>query len=160
VPLKRAWVRYIEGKYGTTLSGREGRLELEGLTATQSEIELIKYELVRYEAFREGEPIMAYTGRWGEPFVVDGHTRARVQWDIGEKGVHAVVFTSPDAQVDAELHRIAAEVAGGRPKRVWEMPIVDRVGKGTPAWEARRLDLLAEWRAELKAADKGSQAAE
>jgi hypothetical protein len=148
---KRAWVQYVERRYGTELTHCDGPVDLETLTATQSEIELIKYHMVRYEEFRAGEPILVYKGRFGGYFIVDGHTRARVEWDKGAKTIFAAVYTSPDPQVPEELSRIALDTGGGRQRRIWEVPIVDRVGQGAPAWTTRRQELLAEWRAEMQA---------
>ena len=151
MPRKRAWVEYIEHRYGTALSRHDGQVELEALTATQSEVELIKYHMVLHEAFRAGEPILVYKGRFGGYFIVDGHTRARVEWDKGSKTIFASVYTSSDPFVPEELNRIALETGGGRQRRIWEVPVVDRVGQGTPAWETRKRELLAEWQAELRA---------
>jgi hypothetical protein len=150
---RRAWVRYIEEKFGVTLATRECELPVEELTATQSEIELIKYELVRHEAFRAGEPILAFKGRYGGFYVVDGHTRARVAWDTGAATILAMLATSGDADVCSELSRVAAEAGDGRERRIDQVPVVDRVGKGTPAWQVRRAELLAEWKAELEGQD-------
>jgi hypothetical protein len=36
---------------------------------------------------------------------------------------------------------------------VSRIPVTDRVGRGTEAWQARRQELLAEWHAELAQAD-------
>jgi hypothetical protein len=150
MPRKRAWVQYIERRYSTALAHHECPVELETLTATQSEIELIKYQMVRDEAFRAGEPILVYKGRYGGYFIVDGHTRARVEWDKGARTMLAVVYTSSDPSVPEELSRIALDVGGGRERRIWEVPVVDRVGQGTPAWEKHRQELLAEWEAERR----------
>jgi hypothetical protein len=151
MPKKRAWVEYVEHRYAATLTHHDGPVDLETLTATQSEIELIKYHMVRYEEFRAGEPILVYKGRFGGYFIVDGHTRTRVQWDQGAKTLFASVYTSSDPLVPGELNRIALDAGGGRQRRIWEVPVVDRVGQGTPAWETRRQELLAEWRAEMQA---------
>ncbi|MCX5654779.1 MAG: hypothetical protein NTY65_09055 [Planctomycetota bacterium] len=151
MPHKRAWVEYIEHRYGTLLERHDGQVDLETLTATQSEIELIKYHMVRHEAFRAGEPILVYKGRFGGYFIVDGHTRARVEWDKGSKTIFAAVYTSSDVAVPEELNRIAMDTGGGRERRIWEVPIVDRVGQGTPAWEKCRQELLDGWRAEMQA---------
>jgi hypothetical protein len=150
MPRKRAWVQYIEKRYNTALAHHECPVELKTLTATQSEIEFIKYYMVRDEAFREDEPILVYKGRFGGYFIIDGHTRARVDWDRGDRTIHAVVYTSPDADVPEELIRIALDAGAGGERRIWEVPVVDRVGKGTPAWESRKQELLAEWKAELE----------
>ena len=151
MPRKRAWVEYIEHRYGTALSRHDGQVELEALTATQSEVELIKYHMVLHEAFRAGEPILVYKGRFGGYFIVDGHTRARVEWDKGTKIIFASIYTSSDLFVPEELSRIALDTGGGRQRHIWEVPVVDRVGQGTPAWEARKRELLEEWQAEMQA---------
>jgi hypothetical protein len=151
---RREWVRYIEDKYALTLAHRRCDLALDELFATQSEIETIKYDLVRYEAFRAGEPILTYKGRFGGCYIVDGHTRARVRWDIGDKTTPAILLTSSNLDICAELNRIAVEVGGGREQHIWDVPVTDRVGKGTEAWQARRAELLAEWHAELEQADR------
>ena len=153
MPHKRAWVSYIEGKYRIALTVHRRPVDLEDLTATQTEIERIKYELVRHEALRAGEPILAYAGRWGECFVIDGHTRARVQWDLGAKTIEAMLYTSAEIEVDAELHRIALDAGGGQVKRIWQVPILDRLGKGTEAWEKYRTELLDAWRADQESRD-------
>jgi hypothetical protein len=145
---RRAWVAYVEGKFGVTLGEHEGPVDLEILTATQSEIEAVKYDTVRYEGLRAGEPILVYKGRLGTYYVVDGHTRARVQWDLGARTMDAFVFTSGEMAVDAELQRIAVDSGGGKERRIGEVPIVDRVGRGSAAWERQRLALLGEWHAE------------
>jgi len=147
---KRAWVEYAEHRYAATFDRHDGQVELETLTATQSEVELIKYHMVRHEAFRAGEPILVYKGRFGGYFIVDGHTRARVEWDKGSNTIFASVYTSADPFVPEELNRIALDTGGGRQRRIWEVPVVDRVGQGTPAWEKRRQELLAEWQAEMR----------
>jgi hypothetical protein len=151
MPRKRAWVEYVEHRYATTLSHHDGMVELETLTATQSEVELIKYRMVRHEAFRAGEPILVYKGRFGGYFIVDGHTRARVEWDKGSKVIFASVYTSSDPLVPEELSRIALDNGDGRPRHIGEVPVVDRIGQGTPAWDKRRQELLDEWRAEMQA---------
>jgi len=155
MPRQRAWVKYTENKYHTALREHHCDVNLENLTATQTEIEQIKYEMVRHEAFRAGEPILVFKGRYGGYYVVDGHTRARVLWDTGKKTVPAILYTSPDAEVCAEQERIAIAVGGDREKRVWEIPIVDRVGKGSDAWKQRRQELLEGWKAESEAAQEG-----
>jgi len=157
MPRERAWVRYIEAKYGVTLTPHRRALDIEDLTATQSEIEQIKYDLVRHEAFRAGEPILAYKGRFGGYYLVDGHTRARVHWDMGERSIEALLYTSADAEVCAELGRIAVEAGGGRARRVAEVPVVDRVGKGTAAWDRRRQELLEEWMGEARQGEKEAE---
>ncbi|MBM4017668.1 MAG: hypothetical protein FJ288_04960 [Planctomycetes bacterium] len=148
---KRAWVDYVEKRYATTLEHRECDVDLEQLTATQSEIERIKYHMVRHEDFRADEPILVYKGRCGGYFIVDGHTRARVEWDRGARTIRAALYTSSDADVPEELIRIALDTGGGRERRIWEVPVVDRVGQGTPGWDKRRRELLAEWQAERDA---------
>ena len=158
MPRKRAWVDYIERRYATELACRDGQVDLEALTATQSEVELIKYHMVRHEAFRAGEPILVYKGRFGGYFIVDGHTRARVEWDKGAKTIFASVYTSSDVAVPEELNRIALDTGGGRERRIWEVPVVDRIGQGTPAWDARKRELLAEWQAEMQAHKAGPEA--
>jgi hypothetical protein len=154
MPRKRAWVEYVENRYGVALDRHEGVVDLEACTATQSEIEWIKYCMVRHEGFRAGEAILVYKGRYGGYFIVDGHTRARVLWDLGERTVPATVYTSSGMEVVSELSRIALETGGGRERRIWEVPITDRVGEGTPAWETRRQELLAEWHADRQADDE------
>jgi len=152
---KRAWIEYAEHRYAATFDNHDSQVDLETLTATQSEIELIKYHMVRHEAFRAGEPILVYKGRFGGYFIVDGHTRARVEWDKGSKTIFASVYTSADPFVPEELNRIALDTGGGRQRRIWEVPVVDRVGQGTPAWEKRRQELLAEWQAEMQTHQDG-----
>ena len=148
MPNERAWVTYIEQKYGVVLQRHECPVDLESLTATQSEIEQIKYDLVRYEAFRTGEPILVFKGRYGGYYVVDGHTRARVRWDVGDRSILARLFSTNEPDVCTELSRVATEAGGGREKPIWEVPIVDRLGKGSAAWEKYRVELLAGWKAE------------
>jgi hypothetical protein len=157
MPHKRAWVEYIEHRHGTTLAHHDGPVELETLTATQTEVELIKYNMVLHEAFRAGEPILVYKGRFGGYFIVDGHTRTRVEWDKGSKTIFASIYTSPDVTIPEELSRIALDTGNGRPRHIWELPVVDRVGQGTPAWDKRRQELLAEWHAELRALEGGPE---
>jgi len=152
MPRQRAWVEYVEQKFGVSLRGRDVRLDLDPLVATQSEIERIKYDLVRHEGFRIHDPILAFRAPYGDPFVVDGHTRARVLWDMGEKAVAAVLYASASWDVYAELLRIATECGEGRPRLIGEVPIVDRLGPGTDAWRARREELLAEWAGRADAA--------
>jgi len=148
MPLKRAWVKFVEDRYGITLTPHACELDLENLIATQSEIELIKYEMVRYEGYRITEPILVFKGRYGGYFIVDGHTRARVEWDAGDRTMAAILLTSPDADVCADLLRSAQEAGGGKPRHIEEVPVVDRVGKGTDAWRKRRHELLEDWRKE------------
>jgi hypothetical protein len=156
MPRTRAWVRYIEQKYGVVLRQHECRLALDRLTATQAEIERVKYDLVRHEGFRVGEPILAYRGRHGRCFIVDGHTRARVLWDLGETQVPARLCTSDEPDVDAELERIASAAGGGRQMTIQDVPVVDRLGVGSDAWYARRAELLARWKAESAGRDGGA----
>ena len=148
MPNERAWVTYIEQKFSVVLQRHECAVDLESLTATQSEIEEIKYTLVRYEAFRTGEPILVFKGRYGGYYCIDGHTRARVHWDIGDRSIVARLFSTSEAEVCTELSRVAAEAGGGQERRIWEVPIVDRLGKGSAAWEKYRQELLAGWEAE------------
>lgn len=149
MPFRRLWAKYVEDRYGCTLHERECDLDLEPLTATQSEIELIKYEMVRDEGYRVEEPILAFKGRYGGFFIVDGHTRARVIWDRGGRSIRTILLTSPDAEVCADLVRNAEEAGGGRTLRIWEVPVVDRLGRDTPAWAAKRQELLDDWHKEL-----------
>jgi hypothetical protein len=149
------WVRYVEEKYGAALDRHECELDIEALTATQSEIEQVKYDLVRHEAYRIDEPIVAYKGRYGGPFIIDGHTRARVLWDTGKKTIAASLFTSPDMNLCGEVHRTAVEAGGGRERPIGEVPVIDRVGRGTAEWERLRAELLAAWEAERRAAEEG-----
>jgi hypothetical protein len=150
---QRVWAQYIEDKFGITLQSHRCSLPLTELVATQSEVELIKYELVRYEAFREGEPILVFKGRFGGYYIVDGHTRARVHWDMGDREIPVILFNSPELDICAELQRIAATVGEGREHHIFDVPVTDRVGKGTPAWQLRREELLTEWHAELEEPD-------
>ena len=150
MPNERAWVTYIEQKFGVVLRRHVCAVDLESMTATQSEVERIKYDLVRYESFRAGEPILVFKGWYGGYYVVDGHTRARVHWDIGDRSIVARLLSTTEPEVCAELSRIAAEAGGGREKRIWEVPVVDRLGKGSAAWEKYRRELLAGWEAEGK----------
>ncbi len=136
------WVDYIESKHRTRVSSRSGDVDLKPLWATQSEIELIKYRLVRDQGFRRDEPIVVYRGRLGRTYVVDGHTRARVSRDMGEKVISALVYSSPEIQVGLELEGMAARAGGGTARRVRELPITDRLGEGTEAWQQRRRELL------------------
>ena len=106
-PVDRVWVEYVRTKFGVELVRHECHLDLGQLTATQSEIELIKYVLVRDEAFRAGQPIIVYWGPLGTAFIVDGHTRARVVWDSGERTIAAILLTSPNVALDMEFAQIA-----------------------------------------------------
>jgi hypothetical protein len=138
----------MEAKYRTRLPRHVGEVALAELRATQSEIELIKYKLVRYEGYRLSEPIVVYRGRLATPYVIDGHTRARVLWDTGSKAISCIVFTCSDVEVDLEVGRMALQAGKGREMRMWEIPIADRIGEGTPAWEERRRELLRQAQAE------------
>ena len=75
---RRAWVRYVEEKHRTSLRHTICQPPLASLLATQSEIEQVKYDLVRHEGFRINEPILAFKARGGGYYVIDGHTRVRV----------------------------------------------------------------------------------
>jgi hypothetical protein len=150
---RRAWVRYVEEKYGTALRRAAGQFPLADLLATQSEIEQVKYDLVRHEGFRINEPILAFKARGGGYYVIDGHTRVRVLADLGRKTIAANLYTSPDAEVDAEVQRMALAAGGGAPCRVADMPVIDRLGRDTEAWARRREELLAKWRRESAAGD-------
>jgi len=141
-PRARTWARYVGAKFGVELRASENEVEVEKLVATQHEIELIKYRLVRNEGYRTDEPIVVYRGRMGTWFVVDGHTRARVKWDTGVTTVRAIVLTSSNLDVDLELGRTAAQVGSGDMKHVWEIPVTDRLGEGSEAWQRRRDELL------------------
>lgn len=136
-----AWQEYVEMKYGVTLRRHSAEVELSRLIGTQSEIEAIKLELVRDESFRLDEPIAVYHGRMGKYYVVDGHTRARVQHDAGAPTISAVLLTSSETSIDLELAESALRSGGGRELHVGEIPIADRLGKGSPAWKKRRAEL-------------------
>ena len=152
MPRKRAWVQYVEQKYRTVLPCREVNLCVGALAATQPEIERIKYDLVRYEAFRIDQPILACRAGRGPCYVIDGHTRVRVLADTGRTAVAALLYTADDAGLQAELRAMAVEAGGGRPRPVVDVPIVDRLGgPGSKAWEERRRELLAKWRREDRA---------
>jgi len=151
MPPERSWIAYIEGKYGIALRRHHATLDIASLTATQSEIELVKYHMVRHEGYRIGEPILAYKGRFGRCWIVDGHTRARVLHDIGATTVPATLMTSGDPEVDAELDREAVQAGGGTAMHVRDIPIVDRLGEGSEAWERRRQELKDRWDAERQA---------
>ena len=139
----RMWARYTEQKYKTVVKRRRASVSLEGLTATQGEIELIKYRLVMEEDFRIQDPIVVYRGRMGRQFVIDGHTRARVKWDKGERIIPAILLSSPEPEVDMELVGVATRAGGGETMEIKDVPIVDRIGEGTEEWEKRRRELLA-----------------
>jgi len=149
----RAWVRYVEEKYGTTLRHAAGRIPLANLLATQSEIEQVKYDLVRHEGFRINEPVLAYKARGGAYYIIDGHTRARVLADQGQETIAANLYTSSDADVDAEVQRTAATAGGGDALYITDMPVADRLGRGTEAWNLRREELLRKWDRESAAGD-------
>ena len=154
MPRERAWVKYVREKFGVTLGQHEADLDLDTLIATQSEIEAIKYHLVRHEAFREGERILIFKGTYGGYYIIDGHTRARVLWDEGARTVPATLLTSSEVEVASEMERIALAVGNGHARAIREVPVVDRIGKGTKEWNDRRKELLEQWRAELQA-DRG-----
>ena len=143
-PVDRVWVEYVRQKFGVELGRHECHLDLGQLTATQSEIELIKYVLVRDEAFRAGQPIIVYRGPLGTAFIVDGHTRARVVWDSGERTIAAILLTSPNVALDMEFAQIAENVGGGKRLHIGEVPVTDRVGYGSKAWKKRREELFRE----------------
>ena len=138
----RMWARYTERKYRTVIRRNRGSVSLEGLTATQAEIELIKYRLVMEEDFRIDDPIVVYRGRMGKRFVIDGHTRARVKWDKGERVIPAILLNSPEPQVDMELMGVSSRAGNGEPLEIKDVPVVDRIGEGTDEWEKRRQELL------------------
>lgn len=141
--INKTWVQYIETKYGVSLSVREDAAAVDVLKATQSEIEQVKYLLVRDEAFRVNQPILVYQTMMGGEYVIDGHTRARVAWETGSSTVKAIICHSREIEIDAEVTRMANVAGGGREIAVSTMPIVDRLGEGTPAWHRRRQELLA-----------------
>lgn len=142
-PLPAAgWQDYIEFKHGTSLRRRRTVVDVARLIATQPEIELIKYELVRDEGFRVHEPIVVYRGRTGKWFVVDGHTRARVLADHGDEKIPAIVMTCSETGVDVELAVVAVRVGKGMEMHISDVPIVDRLGRGSEAWIRRRDELL------------------
>ena len=150
----RAWVRYVEDKYGTALRHVAGRVPVASLLATQSEIEQVKYDLVRHEGFRINEPILAYKARGGGYYVIDGHTRVRVLADLGREEIAANLYTAPDADVDAEVQRMAWAAGGGDAVRVADMPVADRLGRDTDAWNRRREELLHKWHNETTRTDE------
>ena len=138
----RVWIDYAEEKYGIRLAQQECEVELRPLVATQSEIERVKYELVLHDGYRTDEPILVYRGRLGLSYIVDGHTRARVRWDLGERGIQAILLTARNVELDGEFARIAEATGGGTARRIWEVPITDRLGIDSAAWHKRRGDLL------------------
>ena len=105
---------------------------------------MLKYRLVRDEGFRAEEPIVVYKGRGGPYYVVDGHTRARVRWDAGEKTVTAFLMSSSEPAVELDLADAASRSGGGTPRHIGDVPIIDRLGEGTSAWARRRRALLGE----------------
>jgi len=149
-PVDRVWREYAERKFGVRLDRHEADVHLAQLVATQSEIEQVKYELVRDEGYRADQPIVVYRGPLGRVFIVDGHTRARVVWDTGGRTIRAVLLTSPSVELDVEFARIAEAVGGGRPRRIGEVPITDRLGVGSEAWHRRRQELLRDLHAECR----------
>ena len=150
---QRSWIRYVEEKHGTSLRHTVCQLPIASLLATQSEIEQVKYDLVRHEGFRINEPVLAYKARGGAYYVIDGHTRVRVFADMGRETIAADLYTSPEADVDAEVQRIAATSCGGTPCLAADLPVVDRLGRGTEAWARRREELLRKWNRESAAGD-------
>ncbi|HUT32363.1 MAG TPA: hypothetical protein VNE39_02695 [Planctomycetota bacterium] len=160
-PAVRVWVDYAQRKFGAEFRHHECELHLDELVATQSEIELVKYRLVREEGFRADEPIMVYRGRLGTSFIVDGHTRARVKWDLGERTVTAIVLSATNVELDAEFARIADAVGGGKTMHIRDVPIADRIGEGSEAWEKRRAELRRDWKLgaayKLSASKQGQQ---
>jgi hypothetical protein len=141
-PLPAAgWQEYIENKHATTLRRRQTEVDIDRLIATQSEIELVKYELVRDEGFRIHEPIVVYRGRTGKWYVVDGHTRARVLADQGGPTISAIVMTCSETGVDIELAGVALRVGGGNERPILEVPVVDRLERGSDKWNRRRQEL-------------------
>ncbi|MBM4040230.1 MAG: hypothetical protein FJ290_17125 [Planctomycetes bacterium] len=148
-PAVRVWVDYAERKFGVEFRHHECELHLDELVATQSEIELVKYKLVREEGYRAREPIMVYRGRLGTSFIVDGHTRARVKWDLGERVATAIVLSANNVELDTEFARIAETVGGGKPMHIRDVPVVDRLGEGSDAWQKRRAELRRDWRRAL-----------
>jgi hypothetical protein len=149
-PAGTVWMRYAERKFGVQFRRQECHLELRELVATQSEIERIKYELVRHEGYRACEPILVYRGRLGQAYIVDGHTRARVAWDRGERSVPALLITASNVELDGEFLTIAELVGGGTAKSIWEVPITDRLGLGSAAWARRRTELFQDLKDEGK----------
>jgi hypothetical protein len=136
------WAEYIRKKHHTEVRQRLGDVDVRSLWATQSEIELLKYRLVRDEGFRRDDPIVVYRGRMGRPYVIDGHTRARVCLGEGQETILAVVYSTREVQVDLEVESMAARAGGGSARRVKDMPITDRLGEGTEEWRQRRREVL------------------
>jgi hypothetical protein len=52
-----------------------------------------------------------------------------------------VLLTSSETSIDIELAETAIRVGGGRELHVGEIPIEDRLGKGSAAWKKRRAEL-------------------
>jgi len=138
----RDWSAYVETRYGVRVSWRQCPVPLDRLIATQPEIELLKYRLVRDEGFRIEEPIVVYKGRAGPYYVVDGHTRARVRWDAGCTTVEAILLDCPEEAVELDLASAACRSGAGDSRRIGDVPIIDRLGEGTAAWTRRRRELL------------------
>jgi hypothetical protein len=146
--IRRTWIAYIEGKYGLTSDCREELVDPSRLWATQAEIESIKHRMVARENFRVAQPILVYETQAGDRYVIDGHTRARVAWEVGQDKISAIVCSCRHDGVDDEVERMA-EVAGGAGRRhISQVPIIDRLGEGTEAWNRRRLELLDKVRQE------------
>jgi len=112
------------------------------LTATQSQIELLKYNLVRYEGYRIDDPICVFKGRVGPHYVIDGHTRARAKLDMGAEVISCKLYTSRHDELLLEFSRIAAEVGDGHEMSIAKVPIIDTLGRGSAAWKRRRKELL------------------
>lgn len=138
----RDWIEYIEKRYGVPVTCHECPVPLDRLLATQSEIELLKYRLVSEEGFRADEAIVVYKGRGGPYYVVDGHTRARVRWDAGDRTIEAFLVSSAEPAIELDLANAAARGGAGRSLPIGDVPIVDRLGEGSEAWAARRRELL------------------
>ena len=146
MPPETSWLRYVEDKYGVRLRSETRPVDVANLFATQTEIELVKYKLVREEGFRVDEPVVAFQGGRGRIYLIDGHTRARVVFDRDRPSLPAVVLACDDLRVAEEVHRMAELAGGGEVKQVREIPIVDRLGEGSEAWRRRRQELLDKWR--------------
>jgi len=149
MPRKRFWVQYIERRYHTVLDAARGEANLQRLIATQAEIELVKYHMVRDEAFRMDEPVLVYHAGGGHFYLLDGHTRARVVWDRGGRTVPADIYSSASPAIDEELVRMALAAGGGTNRHIWQVPILDRLGEGSDAWRKRREELLADYRRDV-----------
>jgi hypothetical protein len=124
-------------KYHTEIRKRLGEVDVESLWATQSEIELLKYQFVRDEAFRRGEPIVISRGRMGRAYVIDGHAHASGRKQ-GNRLCPAVVYSTREVEVDLEAEAMSTRAGGGSARRVKDMPVVDRPGEGTEARRRRR----------------------